>query len=60
MVGLLDGPACQGQDIEEHTLVASLRAGDNDAYEYLVRTYGGRMLAVAIGVLRNRIVAKQK
>ena len=32
---------------EEASLVANLRAGDDAAYETLVRTYGPRMLAVA-------------
>lgn len=38
---------------DEHNLVARLRAGDSDSYEHLVRTYGGRMLAVARRLVRN-------
>lgn len=33
-------------DAEEARLLARLRAGDEDAFEELVRTYGSRMLAV--------------
>ena len=32
---------------DEATLVAALQAGDDDAFEQLVRRYGGRMLEVA-------------
>jgi len=34
-------------------LIARLRAGDADAFEELVRTYGGRLLAVAGRFVRN-------
>jgi RNA polymerase sigma-70 factor (ECF subfamily) len=34
-------------DRDEAALLEALRAGDDRAYETLVRTYGGRMLAVA-------------
>jgi RNA polymerase sigma-70 factor (ECF subfamily) len=40
-------------DVEEAALVGSLRAGDAAAYETLVRTYGGRLLAVTRRLLRN-------
>jgi RNA polymerase sigma-70 factor, ECF subfamily len=40
-------------DIDEATLLARLRAGDEAAFELLVRTYGGRMLSVARGMLRS-------
>jgi RNA polymerase sigma-70 factor, ECF subfamily len=40
-------------DIDEEALLAGLRAGDDTAYERMVRAFGGRMLAVAIGILRN-------
>jgi RNA polymerase sigma-70 factor (ECF subfamily) len=40
-------------EIDEQVLLAGLRAGEEPAYELLVRTFGGRMLAVAIGILRN-------
>jgi RNA polymerase sigma-70 factor (ECF subfamily) len=39
--------------IEETTLLARLRDGDEAAYELLIRTYGGRLLAVARGLLHN-------
>lgn len=41
------------QDVDEQTLLAGLRAGDDWAYEQLVRTFGGRLLAVARRILRN-------
>lgn len=37
----------------EGALVARLRRGDPDAFETLVRRYGGRMLAVARRMMRN-------
>lgn len=39
--------------IDETTLLERLRQGDEAAYEVLIRMYGGRMLAVARGLLRN-------
>ncbi len=39
--------------VDEATLLERLRQGDEAAYELLIRTYGGRMLAVARGLLRN-------
>ena len=39
--------------IDERTLLAGLRAGNDEAYEQMVRAYGGRMLAVAQRILRN-------
>ena len=39
--------------IDEATLLNALRNGDGDAFELMVRTYGGRMLAVARGLLRH-------
>ncbi len=38
--------------VDEKELVDRLRAGDDAAYEELVRAYGGRMLAVARRMLR--------
>jgi len=38
---------------DEQALVARLRAGDEAAYEELVRAHGGRLLAVAWRFLRN-------
>ena len=40
-------------DVDEALLLAALRAGHEQAYEQLVRVHGGRMLAVALGFLRN-------
>ena len=39
---------------EQSALVASLCEGNAESYETLVRRYGGRMLAVAVRVLRGR------
>jgi len=38
---------------DEATLLAGLRAGDDQAFETLVKTHGGRMLAVARRFVRN-------
>jgi RNA polymerase sigma-70 factor (ECF subfamily) len=38
---------------DETELLSRLRAGDDGAYETMVRAYGGRLLAVARRVLRN-------
>jgi RNA polymerase sigma-70 factor (ECF subfamily) len=45
----VNGPsrASAATDPEEAALLAGLRAGDEDAYETLLRAYSGRMLAVA-------------
>lgn len=45
----------QGADAlpDETKLLAGLRAGEEEAYEALVRAYGGRMLAVARRFLRS-------
>ena len=42
----------------EAGLVARLQAGDQDAFEELVRTYGGRMLSVARRFVRNEADAQ--
>jgi RNA polymerase sigma-70 factor (ECF subfamily) len=39
--------------VDDHTVLAGLRAGDQQAFETLVRVYGGRMLAVARRFVRN-------
>ena len=39
--------------IDESALVVRLRAGDEQAFEILVRTFGGRLLAVARRFVRN-------
>lgn len=38
---------------DDAMLLEGLRGGDEAAYEVMVRTYGGRMLAVARGMLRH-------
>ena len=38
---------------DDAQLLEKLRAGDEAAYEVMVRTHGGRMLAVARGLLRH-------
>ncbi len=38
---------------EEKELVAMMLAGENDAFERVVRAYGGRMMAVAFRFLRH-------
>lgn len=42
----------------DHALVARLKAGDQDAYEEIVRTLGGRMLAVARRFLHDEEAAR--
>lgn len=39
--------------MDDAALIEGLRAGDENVFETLVRTYGGRLLAVARRVLRN-------
>ncbi|HYT68726.1 MAG TPA: sigma-70 family RNA polymerase sigma factor [Vicinamibacterales bacterium] len=39
--------------INEATLLERLRTGEDAAFELLIRTYGGRLLTVARGILRN-------
>ena len=43
----------RGEAADEAALVAGLRAGDDRAFETLVRRHGGRMLAVARRLLRD-------
>lgn len=43
---------------EEARLIDGLRAGEDAAYELLVRRYGGRMLAVARRILQNESDAR--
>ncbi len=40
-------------EIDEQMLLAGLRARDDQAYEQMVRAFGGRMLAVAMRIVRN-------
>lgn len=49
----LDEMAIEPQGIDEDTLLAGLRSGDDRAYEQMVRAFGGRMMAVALRILRN-------
>jgi len=51
-----DGALTSPED--ETALLSRLKAGDASAYEHVVRTYGGRLLAVATRILRNREDAK--
>lgn len=45
--------AMQGEVVEEKTLLAGLRAGQEWAFEAMVRVHGGRLLAVARRYTRN-------
>ncbi len=44
--------------VQEAELLAGLRAGQEDAFERLVRTHSGRMLSVCLRILRNHEEAK--
>lgn len=50
---MAESPAVDADPVEEAALLAELRAGSDTAYERLIRTYGGRMMAVARRLLRN-------
>src|SRR5262245_43449692 len=43
----LDNPSVRTDIVDEQSLLAGLRAGDDRAFQFLVERYGGRMLAVA-------------
>jgi RNA polymerase sigma-70 factor (ECF subfamily) len=45
-------PGAGADAIDDAALLARLRAGDDDAYETLVRVHGGRLLAVARRLLK--------
>ena len=45
-------------EIDEEALLAGLRGGQDWAYDRMVRAFGGRMLAVATGILRNEDEAR--
>jgi DNA-directed RNA polymerase specialized sigma24 family protein len=45
--------ATQASTLDEEQLVARLQAGDETAYEVLVRTYAGRLLAIARRMLAS-------
>ena len=53
MTALPDAAWLDTTEIDENALVAGLRAGHEDAYELMVRAYGGRLLAVAKRILRS-------
>jgi RNA polymerase sigma-70 factor (ECF subfamily) len=46
-------PLMESPHTDEARLLAGLRSGDDQAYEQLVREFGGRMLAVARRIVRN-------
>ncbi len=46
-------PAQRVSSASESSLVARLRAGEDDAYRELLRIHGGRLLAVARRLMRN-------
>jgi RNA polymerase sigma-70 factor (ECF subfamily) len=48
-----DNGAAYTASMDETVLVTRLRGGDEQAFEVLVRTYGGRLLAVARRFVRN-------
>src|SRR5215813_4871298 len=47
------GDSTDAEVIDDHALLASLRAGHEWAFETMVRLYGGRLLAVARRFTRN-------
>ena len=53
MQSAIDGSDILTAGADEAELLARLRAGDEHAFEELVRTYGGRLLAVARRFVRN-------
>jgi RNA polymerase sigma-70 factor (ECF subfamily) len=50
-----DAPTTRRSDstLDEEALIARMQAGDDAAFEVCVRTYSGRLLAVARRILRN-------
>ena len=58
MAALLSDARTQSPAIDEDRLLAGLRAGDDQAYEQMVRAFGGRMLAVAVRIVRNEDEAR--
>jgi RNA polymerase sigma-70 factor, ECF subfamily len=55
VVELLEGPRPESEAVEddERALIERLRRGDGDAYEVIVRRFGGRLLATARRMLGN-------
>jgi RNA polymerase sigma-70 factor, ECF subfamily len=58
MQSALDSGVAFTADVDDHFLLAQLRAGDQRAFEELVRTFGGRLLAVARRFVRNEADAQ--
>ena len=58
MAAVLSDARTQSPAIDEDRLLAGLRAGDDQAYEQMVRAFGGRMLAVAVRIVRNEDEAR--
>jgi RNA polymerase sigma-70 factor (ECF subfamily) len=53
VMAALDVPAAQTDFADEAMLLVRLRAGDEQAFQFLVERYGGRLLAVARRFVRN-------
>jgi len=53
MAAPFDERCMEIHELDEETLLAGLRAGDERAYEQMVRVLGGRMMAVAMRIVRN-------
>ncbi len=47
------GPSGPPERPDESALIAALQADDRDAYEFIVREYSGRLLAVIRGIVKN-------
>ena len=58
MRGAFENSLSQMETVDESALIGRLRAGDQQAFEVLVRTFGGRLLAVARRFVRNEEDAK--
>jgi RNA polymerase sigma-70 factor, ECF subfamily len=58
MQSALDSGVAFTAGVDEDFLVTRLRAGDERAFEELVRTFGGRLLAVARRFVRNEADAQ--
>ena len=52
-------PGAAASELAESDLIARLRAGDEGAFESLVRTYGGRMLSAARRILTREEDAQE-
>jgi len=46
-------PASRPEELDEEHLLQGLRAGEDEAFEALIRVFGGRMLAAARRILGN-------